>query len=291
MFVRCAIFAAAVLTGAEAFAPAVGSARIFGAAAPAVSSRAGNARTTPSMAAGMSDVSVEDYTAQLKGAKAEVDKIIDATNANPIMVRLGWHDSGTHDASISEAWPKGGGAIGSIRFKPEIMHGANAGLAGAVKMLEPVKTAFPKVTYADLFQMASASGIELAGGPKLGVRYGRMDATSPEQCSPEGNLPDAEAGPNGKYGGTSGTKPTEDTTPNGHLRKVFGRMGLNDEEIVALSGAHTLGRAKKDRSGLGAEMTKFTDGSKVVRKDGKAGVGATGGSSWTEKWLAFDNSY
>jgi L-ascorbate peroxidase len=72
------------------------------------------------MAAGMSDVSVEDYTAQLKGAKAEVDKIIDATNANPIMVRLGWHDSGTHDASISEAWPKSGGAIGSIRFKPEV---------------------------------------------------------------------------------------------------------------------------------------------------------------------------
>lgn len=26
-----------------------------------------------------------------------------------------------------------------------------------------------------------------------------------------------------------------------HLRKVFYRMGLNDEEIVALSGAHTLG--------------------------------------------------
>jgi hypothetical protein len=84
-------------------------------------------------------------------------------------------------------------------------------------------------------QMASATGIELAGGPKLGVRYGRVDATSAEQCSPEGNLPDAEAGPEGKYGGAGGTKSTEDTSPNGHLRKVFGRMGLNDEEIVALS--------------------------------------------------------
>ena len=53
------------------------------------------------------------------------------------------------------------------------------------------------------------------------------------------NLPDAEAGPNGKYGGSGGTKSTEDSTPYGHLRKVFYRMGLNDEEIVALSGAHT----------------------------------------------------
>jgi L-ascorbate peroxidase len=60
---------------------------------------------------------------------------------------------------------------------------------------------------------------------------------SPEQCSPEGNLPDGNPGPNGKYGGSGGTKSTEDTTPNGHLRKVFYRMGLNDEEIVALSGA------------------------------------------------------
>ena len=95
----------------------------------------------------------------------------------------------------------------------------------------------------------------------------------------------------GKYGGTSGTKPTEDTTPNGHLRKVFYRMGLNDEEIVALSGAHTLGRAYKDRSGLGADKTKFTDGSAQPRADGKDATYKPGGSSWTEKWLKFDNSY
>eukprot|EP00960_Hanusia_phi_P067359 766611-Hanusia_phi.AAC.1 len=236
-------------------------------------------------------VSKEEMTEQLKGAKKMIQDLIDKTNANPIMVRLAWHDSGTHDASIDAAWPKAGGAIGSIRFEPEIKHGANAGLASAVKMLEPVKKQFPAVSYADLFQMASACAIELAGGPKIDMKYGRVDAAGPEDCSPEGNLPDAEAGPSGKYGGTSGTKPTEDTSPNGHLRKVFYRMGLNDEEIVALSGAHTLGRAFKDRSGLGAEKTKFTDGSKVARADGKNGIGRTGGSSWTEQWLKFDNSY
>lgn len=122
-------------------------------------------------------------------------------------------------------------------------------------------------------------------------RYGRVDASGPGQCSPEGNLPDGNAGPNGKYGGKGGTKPTEDKTPNGHLRKVFYRMGLNDEEIVALSGAHTFGRAYKDRSGEGAEKTKFTDGCKQVRADGKEAKYTPGGSSWTEKWLVFDNSY
>ena len=41
-------------------------------------------------------------------------------------VRLAWHDSGTFDVNINE-WPKAGGAIGSIRFSPEITHGANKG--------------------------------------------------------------------------------------------------------------------------------------------------------------------
>jgi L-ascorbate peroxidase len=62
-------------------------------------------------------------------------------------------------------------------------------------------------------------------------------------------------------------------------------------EIVALSGAHTFGRAYKDRSGTGAEKTKFTDGSKQVRADGKDAKYKPGGSSWTERWLIFDNSY
>ena len=118
-----------------------------------------------------------------------------------------------------------------------------------------------------------------------------MDATSGDQCPPEGNLPDGNAGPDGKFGGPGGTASTEDTTPNGHLRKVFYRMGLNDEEIVALSGAHTFGRAYKDRSGAGKEKTKFTDGSPQKRADGTEAKYTPGGSSWTDRWLIFDNSY
>ena len=177
----------------------------------------------------------------LLGAQEMIDKILFEKACGPIMVRLAWHDSGTFDKNIQEPWPKAGGAIASIRFEPEIKHGANAGLINAIKLLEPVKEAFPAVSYSDIFQMASCRAIENAGGPKIGVKYGRVDADSKEQCSPEGNLPDAEPGQEGKFGGAGGTASTEDATADGHLRKVFYRMGFNDEEIVALSGAHTFG--------------------------------------------------
>ena len=48
---------------------------------------------------------------------------------------------------------------------------------------------------------------------------------------------------------------------------MFYRMGFNDQEIVALSGAHTLGRAKPSRAGFGKEATKYT-------KDGPGNPGA-----------------
>lgn len=148
------------------------------------------------------------------------------------------------------------------------------------------------MSYADIFQMASARGILLAGGPEIDMKYGRVDATSPDQCSPEGNLPDAEAGPEGKFGGPGGTASTEDEAAEWHLRKVFYRMGLDDEAIVALSGAHTFGRAYADRSGVGAEKTKFTDGSATKLADGSETTSYTpGGSPWVEDWLVFNNSY
>jgi L-ascorbate peroxidase len=208
--------------------------------------------------------------------------MIDKANCPPIMVRLAWHDSGTYDMNIPlSEFPKCGGANGSIRFSPEIDHGANAGLSLALKLLEPIKKQFPTVGWADLMQMASAAAIELTGGPKIDMKYGRVDATGPEDCHPEGNLPAAEPPfPNGE------------ANPQTHLRKVFHRMGFNDQEIVALSGAHSLGRAFPDRSGANKkDSTKYTDGSTNPRWDGKAGVGRKGGQSWTEKWLKFGNDY
>ena len=45
----------------------------------------------------------------------------------------------------------------------------------------------------------------------------------------------------------------------------------------------------QDRSGEGAEMTKFTAEGACPRGMGKPGVGKPGGSAWTENWLKFDN--
>lgn len=201
--------------------------------------------------------------AQLKSAREDIKELLKTKFCHPIMVRLGWHDAGTYNKNIEE-WPQRGGANGSLRFDVELKHGANAGLVNALNLLKPIKDKYSGVTYADLFQLASATAIEEAGGPKIPMKYGRVDVTEPEQCPEEGRLPDA--GP---------------PSPAQHLRDVFYRMGLNDKEIVALSGAHTLGRSRPDRSGWGKPETKYT----------KDGPGAPGGQSWTAQWLKFDNSY
>ncbi|KAL3641253.1 putative L-ascorbate peroxidase 7, chloroplastic [Castilleja foliolosa] len=200
---------------------------------------------------------------QLKSAREDIKELLETKFCHPILVRLGWHDAGTYNKNIEE-WPQRGGANGSLRFEIELKHGANAGLVNALKLLQPIKDKYASVTYADLFQLASATAIEEAGGPKIPMKYGRVDISEAEQCPEEGRLPDA--GP---------------PSPASHLRDVFYRMGLNDKEIVALSGAHTLGRSRPERSGWGKPETKYT----------KEGPGATGGQSWTAQWLKFDHSY
>lgn len=125
--------------------------------------------TSASMAVS-STTSVPVTKEDLLGARDMIDGILDEKNCGPVFVRLAWHDSGTFDANIKGDWPSANGAIGSIRFEPEILHGANKGLSGAVKLLEPVKEKFPEVSYADIYQMASARAIELAGGPKIDMK-------------------------------------------------------------------------------------------------------------------------
>ena len=77
-------------------------------------------------------------------------------------------------------------------------------------------------------------------------------------------------------------------TPAEHLRNVFTKkMGFNDQEIVALSGAHTIGRAFAERSGAcpfghsNGKATKFTAGEHIARKDGKKGLGMEGAQGIT----------
>lgn len=66
-------------------------------------------------------------------------------------------------------------------------------------------------------------------GPVVPWRPGRSDRDA-SACTPDGRLPDASKN-------------------HHHIRDIFGRMGFDDREMVALSGAHSLGRAHTDRSG------------------------------------------
>lgn len=44
--------------------------------------------------------------------------------------------------------------------------------------------------------------------------------------------------------------PDGEIHPDIHVRLIFDRLGFDDRSIVALCGAHTIGRAFKDRTGV-----------------------------------------
>ena len=173
------------------------------------------------------------------GAKAALQAMIEQDpDVGPTMVRLAWHSSGTYDA-ISKTGGSGGG---TIRFKEELAHGGNAGLDKMVAKLEPIKSSFPGISYADLYVLGGATAIE-AAGVKVPFKAGRVDAITPDAVTPDGRLPAA----------SKGNDPQKTAAA---LRfDVFYRMGFNDQEIVALSGAHALGRCHPDASGYSGPWT------------------------------------
>lgn len=48
-----------------------------------------------------------------------------------------------------------------MRFAPESLHGANAGLAVARGVLEPIKKEFPWISYGDLWTLAGVAAIQV----------------------------------------------------------------------------------------------------------------------------------
>ncbi|KAF8090514.1 hypothetical protein N665_0475s0048 [Sinapis alba] len=170
-----------------------------------------------------------EYMKEINKARRDLRSIISSKSCAPIMLRLAWHDAGTYDAQS-----KTGGPNGSIRNEEEYTHGANSGLKIALELCEGVKAKHPKITYADLYQLAGVVAVEVTGGPDISFQPGRKDSNV---CPREGRLPDAKKNFQ-------------------HLRDVFYRMGLSDKDIVALSGGHTLGRAHPERSGFDGPWTQ-----------------------------------
>jgi len=152
----------------------------------------------------------------------------------PMFVRLAWHASGTYDKNKKD----GGSNGGRIRFEPEAKWSGNNGLDLARSLLEPLKQRHPEISYADLYTYAGVVAIEEMSGPKIPWRPGRTDDPDGSLSPKGGRLPDGDK-------------------DQSHVREVFYRMGFNDREIVALCGAHALGRCHTDRSGFTGPWTRM----------------------------------
>ncbi|MCJ1335412.1 hypothetical protein MMC09_000682 [Bachmanniomyces sp. S44760] len=151
----------------------------------------------------------------------------DDGSAGPVLVRLAWHSSGTYDEETDTGGSNGAG----MRYEAEGGDPANAGLQHARVFLEPVKAKHSWITYADLWTLAGVVAVKEMGGPDIEWKGGRTDYVDDSKLPPHGRLPDGAQG-------------------SDHLRFIFNRMGFSDQEIVALSGAHNLGRCHSDRSGF-----------------------------------------
>ncbi|CAN1249422.1 L-ascorbate peroxidase, cytosolic [Linum perenne] len=180
----------------------------------------------------------EDYKKSIDKAKRKLRGFIAEKNCAPLMLRLAWHSAGTFDVKS-----KTGGPYGTMRYSAELAHAANNGLDIAIRLLEPIKEQFPNITYADFYQLAGVVAVEITGGPDVPFHPGR------EQCLFRSSLIIQD----------------DNSIGVDHLREVFGTMGLSDQDIVALSGGHTLGRCHKERSGFEG--------------------------AWTSNPLIFDNTY
>lgn len=127
-----------------------------------------------------------------------------------------------------------------MKYDPEASWGANAGLGEARAVMEAI-AAETGLTRADAYTLAGAVAIEEMGGPAIPWRQGRSDSPDGKTSPPDGRLPDADKG-------------TLKGTVQG-LRDIFYRMGFNDRDIVALSGAHALGRCHENASGYWGPWT------------------------------------
>ncbi|XP_020216629.1 L-ascorbate peroxidase 3-like [Cajanus cajan] len=167
----------------------------------------------------------DEYLKEIDKARRELRALIYNERCASLMLRLAWQDACTYDPESKIK----GGPNGSIKSDQELGRQENGGLSKAVKLCEEVKAKLKKVSYADLYQLAGVVAVEVTGGPTIHFLPGREDSLEPPQ---------------------EGRHPHPEEKSASHLRDIFTtRMGLTDQDIVALFGSHTLG--KDDHFGKG----------------------------------------
>lgn len=189
----------------------------------------------------------------------------------PLMIRMAWHSAGVYRVTDG----RGGASGGQQRFDPLNSWPDNANLDKARRLLWPVKQKYGRqISWADLMVLSGNVALESMGFKTLGFAGGRTDDWEPDLVywGPEkAMLTDERRDAHGKLKGPvaaveMGLIYVNPEGPHGKpdpllaaadIRMSFGRMAMNDEEIVALiAGGHTLGKAhgaKKPSKCVGAE--------------------------------------
>ena len=194
----------------------------------------------------------------------------------PFFIRMAWHSAGTY--RIGDG--RGGANSGQQRFAPLNSWPDNANLDKARRLLWPIKQKYGrKLSWADLMIMAGNVAFESMGAPVFGFGGGRADVYEPERDVYWGTEEQwVGQGAQPRMGGDAG-KALENplaavqmgliyVNPEGpggsadplasarEIRETFRRMGMTDEETVALTaGGHTFGKCHGagDASKVGAE--------------------------------------
>ena len=181
-----------------------------------------------------------------------------------LFVRMAWHSAGTYRTADG----RGGASAGNQRFAPLNSWPDNGNLDKARRLLWPIKRKYgQRISWADLMILAGNVAMESMGFKTFGFAGGREDIWAPEEdvyWGAETEWLATSDKPNSRYTGErelqkplaavqmgliyvnpEGPDGKPDPVASGRdVRDTFGRMGMNDEETVALvAGGHTFGKA------------------------------------------------
>ncbi len=207
-----------------------------------------------------------------KALKADIEKTLttsqdwwpaDWGTYGGLAIRSAWHLAGTYRTMDG----RGGAEGGQIRFEPHNSWPDNANIDKMRRILEPVKQKYGRsVSWGDLIILAGNVALESMGFQTAGFAGGRVDDWEPDEVywgSEKKWLAADKRFKNGKlesplaavqmgliYVNPEGPGGNMDPMAAAeHMRLSFGRMAMNDEEIVALvAGGHTLGKGHGGRS-------------------------------------------
>ena len=240
----------------------------------------------------------------------------DFGNYGPFFIRMSWHSAGTYRTGDG----RGGSREGQQRFAPLNSWPDNGNLDKARRLLWPIKQKYgQQISWADLMIITGNVALESMGFQTIGFAGGRADVWEPasnvywgseskfmddnrysEDRELEQPLAAVQMGliyvnPEGPNGNPDPKLAAVD------IRETFGRMGMNDEETVALiAGGHTLGKTHgagpADNVGAAPEAASMEEqgfGWKSSYKSGKGEDAITSGLEviWTETPAQWSHDY